>query len=98
MKSCHWAIIGAGPAGIATIGQLLDAGVAPEEIIWIDPHFAVGDFGLLWRNVPSNTKVSLFIKFLQACQSFEYQKGPEDFALHKTDLHKTCQLGLMADP
>ncbi len=98
MKSYHWAIIGAGPAGIATLGQLLDAGVKPEEIAWIDPHFAVGDFGQLWRNVPSNTKVSLFIKFLQACPSFEYEQCAENFALHQADHHKTCALGLMADP
>lgn len=98
MKSYHWAIIGAGPAGIATLGNLLDAGVAPNEIVWIDPHFAVGDFGQLWRNVPSNTKVSLFLKFLQACQSFDYQTCQEDFALNHAVPSKTCQLGLMADP
>lgn len=98
MKQYNWAIIGAGPAGIATIGNLLDSGVKPDEIVWIDPQFAVGDFGLHWRNIPSNTKVSLFIRFLQACQSFEYEHCSENFALHKADPHKTCQLGLMADP
>lgn len=98
MKLYQWAIIGAGPAGIATVGQLLDSAVKPEEIIWIDPHFSVGDFGLLWRNVPSNTKVSLFLKFLQTCQSFEYQHCAEDFVLNKANPHKTCQLGLMVEP
>src|SRR5690606_4947172 len=98
MKSYQWAIIGAGPAGIAALGKLLDAGVKPEEIVWIDSHFAVGDFGMFWRNVPSNTKVSLFTRFLQACQSFEYEKCTEDFALSKADPDKTCRLGLMADP
>lgn len=98
MNSYNWAIIGAGPAGIATIGNLLDAGVKPEEIAWIDPNFAGGDFGLYWRNIPSNTKVSLFIKFLQSCKSFNYQNCTETFELHKVDPNKTCQLGLMADP
>lgn len=98
MKQYSWAVIGAGPAGIATIGNLLDSGVSPDEIVWIDPHFTVGDFGLFWRNIPSNTKVSLFIKFLQACPSFDYQHCSENFALHQANPNKTCQLGLMADP
>jgi cation diffusion facilitator CzcD-associated flavoprotein CzcO len=66
MKSYRFAVIGAGPAGIATVGQLLDAGIPSDEIAWIDSHFAVGDFGMLWRNVPSNTRVSLFMRFLLA--------------------------------
>ncbi|HSW93134.1 MAG TPA: FAD-dependent oxidoreductase [Gammaproteobacteria bacterium] len=98
MKSFQWAVIGAGPAGIATVGQLLDSGIKPEEVAWIDPHFRVGDFGLLWRNVPSNTKVGLFIRFLETCEAFDYKNCPEKFALHNLDSDKTCQLGLMADP
>ena len=45
MKNFDWAVIGAGPAGIAAIGKLLDAGIEPQRIAWIDPTFAVGDFG-----------------------------------------------------
>ena len=32
-----WAVIGAGPAGIAAVGKLLDHGVADKDIVWIDP-------------------------------------------------------------
>lgn len=98
MKQYNWAVIGAGPAGIATVGNLLDAGVNPDDIVWIDPHFAVGDFGQLWRNIPSNTNVDRFIQFLQASQSFNYQACTENFLLHQMNPDETCQLGLMADP
>lgn len=93
-----WAVIGAGPAGIAAIGKLLDHGIAAPEIAWIDPKFTVGDFGTLWRNVPSNTKVKLFLHFLQACKSFAYQAAPQHFALNHADPEKTCPLNLMAEP
>lgn len=94
----QWAVIGAGPAGIAAVGQLLDQGIKPADIVWIDPKFTVGDFGTIWRNVPSNTKVSLFHKFLHAAQSFEYKDCSENFALNTADPNETCHLSLMADP
>ena len=40
-----WTVIGAGPAGIAAVGKLLDHGIAGEDIAWIDPAFAAGDIG-----------------------------------------------------
>jgi thioredoxin reductase len=94
----EWAIIGAGPAGIAAVGKLLDLGIPAQDIAWIDPAFTVGDFGTLWRNVPSNTAVNLFIKFLYACNSFKYEQCPHDFALNHAPKNKTCDLSLMADP
>ncbi|HVX00396.1 MAG TPA: FAD-dependent oxidoreductase, partial [Candidatus Babeliaceae bacterium] len=94
----QWAVIGAGPAGIAAVGKLLDHGIEPANIAWIDPTFTVGDFGVLWRHVPSNTKVDLFLKFLRACPSFEFDHCPDTFMLQKAVPHKTCELGLMAEP
>lgn len=94
----HWAVIGAGPAGIAAVGMLLDQGISPHHIAWIDPHFTVGDFGTVWRNVPSNTKVKLFLKFLLACPSFQYAACPHNFALHHADPEQGCQLNLMVEP
>ena len=58
----QWAVIGAGPAGIAAIGKLLDNDIDPAHIAWIDPAFCVGDFGTEWKNVSSNTRVKLFSK------------------------------------
>ena len=77
------------------IGKLLDSGVAPESICWVDPHFAVGDFGRLWSAVPSNTKVAFFIQYLTLCRSFEVD-GLKDSALFSLDPDVGCDLGVMA--
>ena len=97
-KKFHWAVVGAGPAGIAAIGKLLDQGVKGENIAWIDPTFTVGDFGALWQRVPSNTKVELFLKFLHASEAFSYALCKEDFALNHAPRDKTCDLKLMFEP
>lgn len=94
----QWGIIGAGPAGIAAVGKLIDFGISPKEIVWVDPAFKVGDLGTLWQNVPSNTKVELFLRFLNAAKAFDYSTCKEDFALHHIDPEKTCRLGLAAEP
>lgn len=91
-----WAVIGAGPAGIAAVGKLLDQKIPAQQIVWIDPHFNVGDFGTRWRNVPSNTKVKTFLDFLSASPAFQYSKTA-NFALNTLDPEKTCRLGIMAD-
>jgi hypothetical protein len=98
IKDVDWAVVGAGPAGIAAVGKLLDAGVKAERLAWIDPHFTVGDFGTKWRNVPSNTKVGLFLKYLQAAQAFNYAHCPHDFQLNKVDPTQNCFLHLMDEP
>lgn len=98
MKRYLWAVVGAGPAGIAAVGKLLDQGVQEQDIIWIDPKFTVGDFGSIWQNVPSNTKVDLFLKFLHACHAFNYATCEEDFDLNHAPRDKTCHLHLMAAP
>jgi hypothetical protein len=97
-KEFDWAVIGAGPAGIAVVGKLIDSHVPTERILWIDPAFQVGDFGTKWRNVPSNTRVSLFHKFLEACDSFHFAECEENFALHDADPDLTCHLHVMGDP
>jgi cation diffusion facilitator CzcD-associated flavoprotein CzcO len=94
----QWAVIGAGPAGIAAVGKLLDNGIAAKQVAWIDPAFCVGDFGTRWRNVPSNTKVKLFTRFLHASKAFDYAACTEDFALNFAEPDANCYLHLMADP
>ena len=93
----HWAIIGAGPAGIAALGQLLDKGVAGEKILWLDPYFEAGDFGRKWHHVSSNTRVQLFLDYLNACRSFEWDTAPE-FELNKLNPKDTCLLKYMGEP
>jgi cation diffusion facilitator CzcD-associated flavoprotein CzcO len=97
MTSCEWAVIGAGPAGIAAVGRLLDGGIAAEEISWIDPYFAAGDLGRKWRAVSSNTQVSLFLTFFKNSPAFRFSEGPR-FALEDVAPEGTCRLGLVADP
>lgn len=93
-----WSVIGAGPAGIAAVGKLIDKGVAPKEIVWIDPEFKVGDFGSKWHSVSSNTSVKLFLRFLHASDSFNYANCPHDFQLNHLDEASTCKLHFMSEP
>ncbi len=92
-----WAVIGAGPAGIAAIGKLIDHDIDPKKIAWIDPDFKVGDFGTKWTQVSSNTKVDLFNRFFHEVQSFGYQNSPH-FPIQECDPNKTCLLALAAEP
>ena len=94
----QWAVVGAGPAGIAAVGKLIDHGVPPNQILWIDPYFSVGDLGLFWSNVSSNTKAQLFNLFLNASLSFGYQQSPIDFELNHLPTNKTCALRYMVEP
>lgn len=98
IKDVDWVVIGAGPAGIAAVGQLLDHGVNPHQLAWIDPTFTVGDFGTKWANVPSNTTVALFLKYLHACRAFHYADCPHHFFLNKMDPKQTCHLNVMTEP
>ena len=84
-KKYEWAIIGAGPAGIATLGILLDNNVKASDILWVDPFFKVGDFGEKWGEVSSNTSVELFLRFLSDVKSFNYVKRDQEFALDSFD-------------
>lgn len=98
IKGYEWTVVGAGPAGIASLGMLLDSGVVPQEILWIDPEFKVGDFGTHWRYVSSNTPVESFLKFYRACESFQYGTQTEPFFIDKMDPSNNCLLQIAAQP
>lgn len=98
MSKIHqWAVIGAGPAGIAAVGQLMDHGIQSDDILWLDPKFKVGDFGSKWAEVSSNTKVELFTRFFQSCRSFQYEKAP-DFLIQTFNPNDTCLLQFATEP
>lgn len=97
-KPFQWAVVGAGPAGIAAVGKLLDHGILAKEILWLDPHFKVGDLGQLWPNVSSNTTVRRFLDFLQAAKSFSYNQAPIDFELNHLHPDNTCTLNQIVEP
>ncbi|MBA0047923.1 pyridine nucleotide-disulfide oxidoreductase [Mycobacterium sp. NPDC050853] len=97
MSEYGWTVVGAGPGGIAAVGKLLDHGVPPGSIAWIDPSFSAGDLGAKWRAVPSNTSVKLFIGYLTGAASFRFAHAPH-FALNDFAPTDTCLLGDVADP
>lgn len=97
-KIYDWAIIGAGPAGIAAVGRLIDSGIPANHILWMDPYFTVGDLGRLWSQVSSNTKVKLFLDFLHASPAFDYANAPHDFKLNHLPQNKTCLLDAIVEP
>lgn len=92
-----WTVIGAGPAGIAAVGRLLDHGIAGEDIAWIDPAFAGGDIGAKWRSVSSNTQAGLFLSYLNGSTAFRFSAAPQ-MRLREVDPDQTCALALVADP
>ncbi len=97
-KKFQWAVVGAGPAGIAAVGKLIDHGITPASILWIDPAFSVGDLGQYWQNVSSNTRVRLFTEFLHAVNAFSYQTAPVDFELNHLPANETCPLRCVVEP
>ncbi|KAH7296459.1 hypothetical protein KP509_26G023700 [Ceratopteris richardii] len=100
----QWCVVGAGPAGIATVGLLLDSSVPPASLLWVDPSFTVGDFGTRWKFVSSNTNVGLFLRFYQRCRSFDFPFDCFSGSLGRTyaiqDLPKeqTCPLDVASEP
>jgi len=94
----EWTVVGAGPAGIACVGKLIDFNVTPSEITWIDPAFRAGDFGTLWRNVNSNTPISSFIKFYEHLAALDYQHARSKFMIDQLSPEKNCPLMVAAQP
>lgn len=94
----QWAIIGAGPAGIAALGKLLDHGIAADKILWLDPEFKVGDLGRFWQQVNSNTTVHLFSQFLLESSAFNYHTAAKHFKLSHLPPQDTCPLSTMVEP
>jgi hypothetical protein len=54
-------VVGAGPAGITCVGNMLERQLS--NILWVDDSFNGGRINRLYREVPSNTKVKLFVEF-----------------------------------
>ena len=98
MQDYQWAVIGAGPAGITTVGKLLDAGIQAEQILWLDPEFKVGDLGKYWSCVPSNTIVARLVKFLSACDAFAISKAKQKFPIFQADPKQTTLLANIVAP
>jgi len=61
-------VVGAGPAGITCVGNLLERKLSP--ILWIDDGFEGGRVNRMYREVPSNTKVKTFIDYATGVTPF----------------------------
>ena len=96
--STSWTIIGAGPAGITTIGLLLDLGVQGKDITWVDPDFGVGRIGQLYSSIPSNTKTKLFVEFINACKVFQECDSPALEKLYQYNPEIEYPLHIIIDP
>lgn len=97
-ESTEWAVVGAGPAGITTVGLLLDAGIEPNQITWIDPEFNVGWLGNYCDNVPANVKTRLFVEFILACNEFCSLSTESIKKLFTYEPEKEYELFIILDP
>ncbi|RDW81762.1 uncharacterized protein DSM5745_05319 [Aspergillus mulundensis] len=97
---CAAVVVGAGPAGLAVVGNLLEKQLG--TIVWVDPYFQGGRVNRKYREVPSNTKVALFQAFATAVQPFRSvinsTRIPNAFTtMAKLDQETTCHLHHAAD-
>ena len=69
-------VVGAGPAGICAVGNLLDRRVTP--ILWVDDDFSAGRVNKLYREVPRSVTSQLE----EACQLIRIQQY-QDQAVHR---------------
>ncbi|BCS21345.1 uncharacterized protein APUU_21777S [Aspergillus puulaauensis] len=99
-QRCAAVVVGAGPAGLAVVGTLLEKQLG--DIVWVDPCFQGGRVNRKYREVPSNTKVALFQAFATAVQPFRSvingTRIPNAFTtMAKLDQDKPCHLHHAAD-
>ncbi|KAG0140149.1 hypothetical protein CROQUDRAFT_136845 [Cronartium quercuum f. sp. fusiforme G11] len=94
------AIVGAGPAGLTAISNLLDKG--SSKVSWIDPLFQAGRVGEMYREVPSNTRTKLFLNYVTVSPTLsnlvKHASTPNAYTVMESlDPEKGCQLSYAAD-
>lgn len=97
-ESFEWAIVGAGLGGITALAILMDCGVEPSSIAWIDPEFQVGRVGKYYRNVPGNVQTHRLILYVESCPFFKNINSATLKALYACDPDKFQPLHVIADP
>ncbi|KAK4173842.1 pyridine nucleotide-disulfide oxidoreductase-domain-containing protein [Triangularia setosa] len=95
-------VIGAGPAGIAVVGNLLEQIKDDGKIVWIDEQFQGGRINRFYREVPGNTAVKLFVDYAEALKPFQHilkteHKPNAITALEKLHQDGTCSLSYAGD-
>jgi len=94
----QWAVIGAGPAGIIAVAQLIDLGIPATKIVWFDPKFKVGRIGTCYRNVPANSRANELSMLLRSCHIFSQCSSESITALHNYPPYAEFYLRSIADP
>ncbi|KAI2468223.1 pyridine nucleotide-disulfide oxidoreductase-domain-containing protein [Annulohypoxylon bovei var. microspora] len=95
-------VVGAGSAGIAVLGNLLELLPPNSKIGWVDPLFQGGRINAKYREVPSNTKVCHFLSYGEGVEPFrkiaETTEKPNAISILK-DLPRngTCSLQYAGD-
>ncbi|KAI1851349.1 hypothetical protein JX265_000417 [Neoarthrinium moseri] len=94
-------VVGGGASGIAVLGNLLEK-IEHGKISWIDTEFKGGRINRKYREVPSNTKVGLFLAYAQATQPFldaieQTPKPNAVTALEDLPQDSTCSLHYAGD-
>ncbi|EXJ90437.1 hypothetical protein A1O1_03538 [Capronia coronata CBS 617.96] len=94
-------VVGSGAAGIATVGKMLDVQKS-AQVLWVDPDFRGGRVGQKYGDVSSNTKVSLFLAYAYALESFRevIRSTPPPnaiTALEELDADAGCRLHYASD-
>ena len=97
-QSYSWAIVGAGLAGITALAVLINCGVEPSSIAWIDTEFAVGRVGKYYRNVPGNIQISRMLLYVNNCPYFKDITSSSLQALYTYDVEEFKLLQVIADP
>ncbi len=97
--TADWLIVGAGPAGLCVVGVLIDIGVDPQKITWLDPEFTMGRLGSYYSQVPANSDVREFIKFINSCACFQECTCPAIEALQQyNDMNQHPLLQVIIEP
>jgi len=100
-------VVGAGPAGVATIGSLLDhlpssSPSSPPKVAWVDPDFKGGRINRRYRQVPGNTRTKLFVDYARSSRALAHvvdsSPAPSPITvLESLPPDDTCSLGYAGD-
>ncbi len=98
-SDCYsWAVIGAGVAGITALAHLLECGIDPATIAWIDPEFNIGRMGKYYRDVPGNVQTSRLLMYVHGCPYFKDIASPSLDMLYTYNMDEFQHLHVIVDP
>ncbi|KAK4199552.1 pyridine nucleotide-disulfide oxidoreductase-domain-containing protein [Triangularia verruculosa] len=101
-KDAAAVVVGAGPAGIAVVGNLLGQIKGDGKIIWVDEQFQGGRINRFYREVPGNTAVKLLVDYAEALKPFQHILNTSNrpnaiTALENLPQDGTCSLSYAGD-